>query len=244
MRGRIFFVATLLSLTLPGLVVGQNFSRNVGLQLSTGLGITNGRNIKEDLRRDQIDPDLFDPSAGASVRFGVAARVRVVQNLYIEPEFLLSFFNQQALGEDLQLQFEDGTVAEADMKMDWSNTDMAFGIGPVYYLRLRGSPVHPLFGLGFRMRFFKSGDVKTGIRFKDPQLTQFNQSFTIKASEAWEHGRDDQSSVTTMALALKTGAEIALPGGMAIPFILTYELNFSSLVSNVFRIETGFAFYF
>ncbi len=239
MTGQKVVVVVSLWLLLPGLLYGQLSNQRVGMQLNAGLGITGGRNIEKDLMEDNVNPDLFDSSTGVSLRFGLTARIRIVENLYIEPELLLSFYGQKAQGNNVMVQLTDGTVAFTDYKANWSNSDIAFGAGPVYYVRIKNFPVHPFLGMGVRLRFFSSGDVKGTIQFKDPQLTPLNQTTTIKASEAWSN-----SSITTMALAFKTGFEFVLPGNMAIPLTFSYELNFSSFVNNVFRIQTGFAFYF
>ena len=215
----------------------------VGVQLITGLGITKGRDFQNDVEDDGGDASQFDLGSGATFRVGLAPRFRIVAGFYIEPEFLISGYSQEISLEGAQIPTNVGPVV-ADLSYRWTNTDIALGIIPEYFFRFAKVPVHPFVGFGPRLRFFRSGDVDVEVKFKDPQLQQYNQKETIKAKKYWTHDGEDQSSPTVFGLVIKTGVEFPISRSFVIPLVLSYDLNFNRYVANIFRIESGFAIYF
>lgn len=219
MKQRVGFllVIVLMVATCPTPSLGQTGEKS-GLQVDLGLGFTSGLDAKEALGLSNLDE-----STGATLRFGATYKLPIMPNLFLNPTFQMSFFNEE-------LDFGGAEVSIGGQgynlnTLKWKTTQINFGVNPTYYFMPPSAKFRAYGGLGLKLNMNSFGDIDVDTR---------QGTGTIE-------GPDGK---TSLALGPMIGFDYLLNNGMSIPFILQYDLLFAEDMSNVFLISTGTIFYF
>ena len=224
MRQRILLLIIVAFLFAASTASGQfNYEgKNYGIQVDLGLGFTKGIDAEE-IFKEVLGK--IDMSGGATMRFGVSGKFRVIQGLYLQPMFQASFFNGSIDLNGKQAQDNQGNVYNLK-EYKWSNTHINFGVIPTYYFRFENSPIHPFGGLALKLHYYSMGD---------PDLEYEGGKEKIK---------DGGDSKFGFGMGFMGGAEFMVNDQVAIPLILQYDLIFPEYVCGVFLVTTGVTFYF
>ena len=213
-------VMLILAACAVALVLPFNAARaqKQGLQVDLGLGFTGGIDAEEALGLGDIDE-----SAGATLRFGATYKMPISgENFYLNPTFQIGFFNEEIdFGGAV---YNIGGTNYNLNKMEWSTTQINFGVNPTYYFMPATAKLRPYGGLGVKLNINSFGDV---------DVTAQQGSGTIEVD-----------GKTSLALGPMVGVDYMLDNGMAIPFVLQYDLLFAEDMGGVFLVSTGAIFYF
>jgi hypothetical protein len=216
--------AVLIALTGVFLISGSAFGQmdyskqKFGVGLDLGIGFTSGLDAAEELG---LNADV-ESSTGAVLKFGVISRIKIVQGFYVKPFFNFAFYGESLDMSGFSVQTPQGNVPLQEI--EWNTTHISFGVIPTYYLRFRDAPIHPFGGLGIKLHSHSFGSPKLIYQGGETEL--------------------ESDSKFGFGISPTIGAEYVMPGNMAIPLYLAFDLIFSDNVSNVFTIGTGFIKYF
>ncbi|MFH1688528.1 MAG: hypothetical protein ABIE70_13540 [bacterium] len=218
-----FLITCAALLLLSGAASSQsafdNTGRGFGIAFDLGFGITKGLDVKKELETT-LD---IKQSSGLVLAFGASGRMKLVQGLYAKPFFHVSFYGESVDLKGIQVQNNQGQVFTLK-EITWNTTHLSFGVVPSWYFRLANSSLHPFAGLGIKLHSHSFGK---------PKLKYEGGEEELKADSKFGFG-----------ISPTVGAEYNFSSSSALSFSLAFDLIFSSNVSNVFSITTGYVQYF